>query len=86
MGDKNISIYELIDFIKTVYNDIVSIEIDLRANSALLKTFSKESSYYINEKLKSFVEPKNIGISNVNIYNNIYDGYVTFFINWRNKT
>lgn len=85
MIEKEISIYNLIDFIETIYKGVLSIEIDLRAKSALLRTFSKESSYYTIEKLKSFVGAENALISNVKAINGEYDGYLTFYITWKNE-
>ena len=80
--EKRITIFNLIDFIKFIYNDVISIEIDMSSNNAVLRTFSKIDSNYIFDLLKVFVGAKNAVISNVRIFNNPYDGYLIFYINF----
>lgn len=80
--EKRITIFTLIDFIKFIYNDVISIEIDMSSNNAVLRTFSKIDNNYIFDLLKVFVGAKNAVISNVRIFNNPYDGYLIFYISF----
>lgn len=69
MEKKKIDLDLLLEFVKTIYKGIVSIEYDIAKSNVLLTIKSKTDAKVIFEKLRTFSEIKNIIISNILITN-----------------